>query len=67
MVRFTENGFTIEYKTVAPVDEWRGLYEDISYVFSTLNGENMPREGLWRLGKLIEAMIPDIETSERMM
>lgn len=67
MVRFTDKGFVIEYDCVCPAEEWVGLLADISYVFTMINGENMPREGLWRLAKLIEAMTPDSDIAERML
>ena len=67
MVTFTDKGFTIEYETVDPIDEWLGLYEDISFVFASLTPEQMPREGLWRLAVLIEAMRPSFEDAYKML
>lgn len=67
MVHFTDKGFTIEYETVCPIDEWLGLYEDISLVFSTLAPTQMPDEGLWRLATLIDAMRPSYEEARKML
>lgn len=67
MVRFTKEGFTIEYNAASPVEEWLGLMEDISFVFSSLQPEQMPKEGLWRLANLIEAMMPDYDTAKKML
>jgi 4-diphosphocytidyl-2-C-methyl-D-erythritol kinase len=50
-----------------PIEEWQGLMSELIWVFSTLQPEQMPKEGLYHLAYLMEALQPDYEVARRML
>lgn len=68
MVRFEKDKLVIEYTSGCnAVEEWIGLQEELVYVFSIMNSNNVPKDGLWRLANLMEAMMPDFDTAKKML
>ena len=68
MVRFEKDKLVIEYTSGCnAVEEWIGLQEELVYVFSIMNSNNVPKDGLWRLANLMEAMVPDFDTATKML
>lgn len=68
MVRFDKDKLVIEYTAGCnAVEEWIGLQEELVYVFSIMNSNNVPKDGLWRLANLMEAMVPDFDTAKKML
>lgn len=68
MVRFEKDKLIIEYSAGChAVEEWLGLQEELVYVFSIMNSNNVPKDGLWRLANLMEAMMPDFDTAKKML
>ncbi|MBR5812392.1 MAG: hypothetical protein IKY80_05260 [Alistipes sp.] len=68
MVTFKGTSLNIEYTAgCCPVEEWQGLVRELIWVFSELTPEQMPKEGLWRLHHLMEAMLPDPEVARKMI
>lgn len=68
MVRFEKDKLVIEYTSGCnAVEEWIGLQEELVYVFSIMNSNNVPKDGLWRLANLMEAMVPDFDTAKKML
>lgn len=68
MVRFEKDKLVIEYTAGCnAVEEWIGLYDELTFVLTSLTPEQMPKEGLWRIVELLSAMVPDYETARKMI
>lgn len=67
MTTFQKDSFTITIPTFGdPVEDWMDLINEIGSIFSMLNSENMPRHDFCNLGSLLQALVPDYDTAQRM-
>lgn len=68
MVIFNDFSLNIEYTAgCCPIEEWQGLMSELIWVFSTLQPEQMPKEGLYHLAYLMEALQPSYEVARKML
>ena len=67
MVHFEKDRYIIEVYTGGfPVEDYLGLHEEIAYLFSILNQENIRGDGFPQLANLLSDMAPDLETAKKM-
>ena len=67
MVEFGQDRYTIEVITGAnPVEDWQELHRELSYIFTLLTPDNMPRTGLYHLANLIKELQPDWSIAKKM-
>lgn len=68
MVRFEKDKLVIEYTAGCnAVEEWIGLYDELTFALTSLTPEQLPKEGLWRMVTLLAEMMPDYETARKML
>ena len=67
MVRFEKDRYIIEvYTGGIPVEDYLDLQNEIIYMFSIINQENIRSDGFLQLANLLSAMLPDFETAKKM-
>ena len=67
MVRFEKDRYIIEVYTGGfPVEDYLDLQNEIIYMFSIINQENIRGDGFLQLANLLAAMLPDLETAKKM-
>lgn len=67
MVRFEKDRYIIEvYTGGLPVEDYLDLQNEIIYMFSIINQENIRSDGFLQLANLLSAMLPDFEMAKKM-
>ena len=67
MVRFEKDRYIIEvYTGGIPVEDYLDLQNEIIYMFSIINQENIRSDGFLQLANLLSAMLPDFEMAKKM-
>lgn len=67
MVRFEKDRYIIEVYTGGfPVEDYLDLQNEIIYMFSIINQENIRSDGFLQLANLLSAMLPDFEMAKKM-
>lgn len=68
MVRFEDDRFTIEVETGCdPIEDWMGLHEEIVYLVSLIDQDNIPAGGLCHTSRLLCDMMPAWDTARKMV
>lgn len=67
MVRFEDKSYTIEIETGGnPIEDYQALQTEIAYVFSMMDKERMPDQGLYHLADLLMQLQPEWEVAKKM-
>ncbi len=68
MVRFENDKYTIEIQTgTNPIESYLALQTEIAYVFSIIDQDTMPADGLFHLADLLMNMQPGWEVAKKMV
>ena len=68
MVRFNDNGFTVEVETgISPQDNYRGTVDDLISVLQATNSDMRGEDNYYYLLELLRAMMPSEEQIKKII